>query len=744
MAVQFGSKRILSLAAFAAGLILLTPRAGITQTVPTFNLSTAPTLVADNGPSEEVGQIALAAAAICSAGVEPDGFCVSGAGTLHATFSPAGVIANNLANGIQICEQIGGAGTCNSAGSYLSGSISVVANSISIGVKAGADLAAGDQIIISGVRLNMTQSCPSGCAGLEIFVIMTASPSITAGYSPTSQVVARAFKSQSAIKSISGNGQSATAGTPLASPFVVEVTAPMGGPGAGVAVTFAVVSGGGSLSATDVITGGDGRASTTLILGSNRGQNTVSASSAAIPGSPVTFSAIGILDISLESGDNQTGLVGTALANPLVVKATGYLNVPVAGIPIDFAITAGGGSFSTPSQITTDAQGLASATLTLGVAPGTITVEATSVNVPGHIVSFTANAVTSIPTAIALLSGNDQSGVVGHSVDPFVVKVTDTEGKSSSGVAVEFAITFGGGSLSASQVVTDAQGQASTILTLGPEPGTNTITATAEGLTGSPITFTATAVLPEPTPSLNSGGVVNGGSFRPASEPNGAVAPGAIVSLFGSNLASETLFASEVPLATSLGETSVTFDGTAAPLFVASGGQINAQVPFELLPGEVQVQVKRGGETSDTQAVTVAAVSPGIFATNQQGTGQGAVLIANTAIFAAPSGSIPGQETRPANRLEFISIYCTGLGDVTNRPASGEPPSGGELSVTMETPTVTIGGIEVQPSFSGLTGFVGLYQVNVQVPSNAPTGDAVNVVITIGGVTSNTVTIAAQ
>ena len=119
-------------------------------------------------------------------------------------------------------------------------------------------------------------------------------------------------------------------------------------------------------------------------------------------------------------------------------------------------------------------------------------------------------------------------------------------------------------------------------------------------------------------------------------------------------------------------------------------------------------------------------------------------MIANTAILAAPSGSIPGREARPANRLELISIFCTGLGDVSNRPPRGEPPSGNGLSVTNETPTATIGGIEVPVSFSGLTGFVGLYQVDVRVPSDAPTGDVVEVVITIGGVTSNTVTIAVQ
>ncbi|MCZ6750948.1 MAG: hypothetical protein O7E51_03875, partial [Acidobacteria bacterium] len=74
----------------------------------------------------------------------------------------------------------------------------------------------------------------------------------------------------------------------------------------------------------------------------------------------------------------------------------------------------------------------------------------------------------------------------------------------------------------------------------------------------------------------------------------------------------------------------------------------------------------------------------------------------------------------------------------------GAPPSGEDLSTTMAAPAVTIGGVDVLPSFSGLTSFVGLYQVNVQVPSNAPTGEAVEVVLTIGGVSSNTVTIAVE
>jgi len=140
--------------------------------------------------------------------------------------------------------------------------------------------------------------------------------------------------------------------------------------------------------------------------------------------------------------------------------------------------------------------------------------------------------------------------------------------------------------------------------------------------------------------------------------------------------------------------------------------------------------------------VNIAPFAPGLFTLNATGTGQGAVLISGTAQFAAPL-SVPG--SRPALRGEFISIYGTGLGAVSNQPATGAAAQANPPSVTTSTPTVTIGGILAPVSFSGLApGAVGLYQVNVQVPTGTPAGNAVPVTLSIGGVTSNTVTIAVQ
>ena len=113
-------------------------------------------------------------------------------------------------------------------------------------------------------------------------------------------------------------------------------------------------------------------------------------------------------------------------------------------------------------------------------------------------------------------------------------------------------------------------------------------------------------------PSLPGSSTVNGASFA-----NIAIAPGAIVSVFGTDFAARVLSAPSMPLTTVLGDTSVTFNGVAAPLFFVSNGQINAQAPFDLPTGTASIQVRRGGTLSTTRTVSVATVSPGIFIVDQ-------------------------------------------------------------------------------------------------------------------------------
>jgi hypothetical protein len=104
-----------------------------------------------------------------------------------------------------------------------------------------------------------------------------------------------------------------------------------------------------------------------------------------------------------------------------------------------------------------------------------------------------------------------------------------------------------------------------------------------------------------------------------------------------------------------------------------------------------------------------------------------------------------GLAVDPAAGSTVIQIYCTGLGAVTNQPATGSAALSDPLSWTAATPNVTISGAAGTVLFSGLApGAVGEYQVNVLVPAGASKGDAVPVTIQIGGLTSNTATIAVQ
>ena len=185
------------------------------------------------------------------------------------------------------------------------------------------------------------------------------------------------------------------------------------------------------------------------------------------------------------SGDEQQGPVGTQLAKPFVVLVLDEHGEPIVGAVVTFAVTTGGETLSVTA--TTDANGRASTRLTLGSDPGPNTVEA---SVEGfEPVSFTAVG-HSIYHSLTKVSGDEQQGLAGIQLtEPFVVLVLDEHGEPIVGAVVTFAVTTGGGTLSAITATTDANGRASTRLTLGSDAGANTVLATVEGLES--VIFTA-------------------------------------------------------------------------------------------------------------------------------------------------------------------------------------------------------------------------------------------------------------
>ena len=251
----------------------------------------------------------------------------------------------------------------------------------------------------------------------------------------------------------------------------------------------------------------------------------------------------------------------------------------------------------------------------------------------------------------------------------------------------------------------------------------------------------AAVALQAQTPDVAQGGVLN------AANGISPVTPGSLISIYGTNLAGGLAQADSIPLSTALNQVSVTLNGIPAPLLFVSQGQINAQVPWNVLSngssGTATVVVTNKGQSSVSQNAPVGPFSPGIFTIGNIAVAQNVV----DASVAAPVGAIPGVATHPATIGDpyGLAILCTGLGALDSSIANGAN-SLDKLRKTLTTPTVLVGGQLVTVVFSGLSPqFVGVNQINVTLPPGTPTGNAVPLQISIGGITTSAnVTIAVQ
>lgn len=219
-------------------------------------------------------------------------------------------------------------------------------------------------------------------------------------------------------------------------------------------------------------------------------------------------------------------------------------------------------------------------------------------------------------------------------------------------------------------------------------------------------------------PELNAGGVVNGASFTSAT-----VAPGSVVSIFGRNMGpAKGLQAALVggKLPTNLGDVRVLFNGVPAPLFYVSDLQLNVQVPMELAGSyQARVQVFYGDVPTEPLTVNLRAADPGVFLVN----GLPGVFFANSATQVTPQSQAKGGD--------YLTLWATGLGAVESSVETGAPATAALR--TRVVPKVTVGGVPATVLYSGLApGFVGLYQINIQVPDNAPSGNA-SLVLSMGG-----------
>ena len=349
------------------------------------------------------------------------------------------------------------------------------------------------------------------------------------------------------IAPVSGNGQAGLAGATLAQPIVVRVNTTSGAGAAGVTVTWVVTAGGGVLSATSTTTDEDGQASVTWTLGEVVGDNAAQAIASGLSGSPVSFAAISAAglptQVALASGNSQTGTVGRALAESLVVVARDGFDNPASGVAVTWAVSSGG-SVASANAGRTDAQGRSSVAWTLGPRAGGQIVTASLAGVTGSSVVFTA-AAHSGPAAALAFTVHPTNTAAGSAIVPAVeVSVVDSFGNTvisaQEPVAVALGANPGGATLSGTVQVNALNGVATfSSLTIDRSAVGYTLSAMATGLTGaSSGTFD---VVPPPPPTqlvfaAQPGNAAAGTAIAPAIVVTARDAQGRTATSFGGNV----------------------------------------------------------------------------------------------------------------------------------------------------------------------------------------------------------------
>ncbi|MFN9205215.1 MAG: beta strand repeat-containing protein [Gemmatimonas sp.] len=337
----------------------------------------------------------------------------------------------------------------------------------------------------------------------------------------------------SSVAISAGNNQNAVAGAAVGTPPAVVVRDRFNNPVAGTSVFFTVAAGGGSVSGAGATTNAQGVAAVgSWTLGPAVGANRLTALvlSNGVASNPLTFTATataGAAASVVATGTTSlTGTVGALLTPIPTVRVLDANGNPVAGAAVSFVASAG--SNVAGGTKNTDANGNASPDgWQLGTTAQNYTLTATAGTLPPVV--FTAAARAAVASQVAISAGNNQSVPVGRPVpiEP-AVRVSDSFGNPVAGLEVLFEVVSGGGSAVTRRPVTNALGIATVGgWTLGDDIGANSLRATvqAQGITGNPVLFSATATAGAPATV-----VVNAGNNQAAIAGTAvAIAPSVVV-----------------------------------------------------------------------------------------------------------------------------------------------------------------------------------------------------------------------
>ena len=403
------------------------------------------------------------------------------------------------------------------------------------------------------------------------------------------------------VTAVAGDLQTGTILAPAAESLVVRVVDRFGSPVPGVAVSWSA-QGGGDVSPANVVTGSDGLAATQRTLGPQVGTYGTTAVATPLPESVVTFTTTAVAaKLVFETQPGAIASSGAAIVPQPVLQLEDPAGAPLAraGVSVTVQIASGDGTLRGTTSRESDADGLVTFTdLAIVGAPGARTLifaadgYASAISTP---VSLGVGA----PASVAVSAGDGQSATAGAAVAvrPAVI-VRDAGGTPVAGIPVTFAVGAGGGTVTGGDATTGADGVATAgDWTLGDAAGTNILTATVgvQGVSGNPVTFTATA-----TPGAAS-----------ASKSSLDVSPKTIAASTGSSISVVTVVVRDQAGNAIAGQT-VTLSATGAGVSLTQPGTTDGSGTAtgrfsSTASGDHGITAVTGGVTLGTKTVTVSA-----------------------------------------------------------------------------------------------------------------------------------------
>jgi uncharacterized protein (TIGR03437 family) len=436
--------------------------------------------------------------------------------------------------------------------------------------------------------------------------------------------------------------------------------------------------------------------------------------------------------IFVSDGDLSSGIASRSLAfrvgNAPMIGALSA-NTRVAG-GSDFTLSISGDGFLPGAAVQWNAAGSTTPLSTTfnGAVQLTAAVPAQMTAAPGAATITVANpagavsnamSFTVTPPGLAISNLAPGSAVAGGPAFALIV--------SGSGFASGATVLWNGKALPTA-VAGDSQATAAVSAALIASSGTAAIAVTTSAGVSNPLAFP----IAPPIPVVSTNGIVNALSSLPS------IAPGSLISIWGTNLAPAAATPDPPALvANSIGGTSVTINGFAAPLLYVSPTLINAQLPFEVGPGAAaRLVVEVDGAKSAPALFPVTATAPGVsfLSTNSSPNHALAVNYADGTLNAPDHPAAPGQ---------YVILYLTGQGALCTPLSTGYPAPPAPFLYPTADVQASIGGAAAQVPFAGLVpGWVGILQMNLLVP-NAPSGEQ-PLEIAIGGVSANPTTLSIQ